>query len=270
MQVYTLGALGIENSNFNNEKALLLLAYLAHQTSTGNWWRTEQVAELIWPSAKNPIHSLTQDVSNLRKQLGFKECIKRKSGNIQINKINTDAQELLAACENKDFLLIQELYKGQFLQGINPDDYEFLYEEWILPEQEKIKAVVWRAYLNEIIEQQVVYRDMLEQAYKLTQVLPLPESSDFKKIFCVIKVGKLENTYLGRLFSKEIADLDVTDLPQTIEEALKVLDWPHDVGVKDSRRNTLKGKPFEASPKNLEKIYEPNNKLLAGEFVGRG
>ena len=224
MQLNTLGVLELSGDNYRSEKPLLLLVYLAHRE--GTWLRNEAITEVIWPGAADPAHSLNVAVSSLRAQTSLDEHIERNRGTIRVQGVTTDAQSLLIACEQKELERIDELYrKGQFLQAVDPDQYPELFEDWIKPEQAKIRGAVWQAFLDEVETRRSDKDRWLSRAYELTQELPPLESRQFTKLFALLSALEQTNSALGRRVITEAKDFDVPDLPATIEEARDLLGW---------------------------------------------
>ena len=228
MQLDTLGLLELPGTDFREEKPLLLLAYLAHQ-APDRWLKTEQVAALIWPYSKDAVHNLDQAVHSLYKYAGARNHIKRRSGSIKVMGLATDAQALMGACQRRDLARIKQLYAGgQFLQSVNPDQYTELYDMWLRPQQERVQAAVWRAYLDASVVDPAKAAENLRDAYTLTTVLPVPSSDDFLRCVCLQRLFGHEDSLLSRSLQQEIDDLNIDALPTSDEAARAFLNLRYD------------------------------------------
>ena len=226
MWLNTLGVLELPESDVSEEKPLLLLAYLAHEASDG-WLAKGHVAELIWPFSKRAVHSLNHAFHTLYKRGNAKSHIERKSGSIRVSGVRTDAQALFEACEAENIVHIKQLYaRGQFLQSLNPDQVPELYQTWILPMQEKVRAAVWRAYLDALVARPDRVAERLDEAYALAGELPAPSSGDFARCVCLQRLFGLGGSYVARALGREIGEFGITHLPESDEEARAFLGLP--------------------------------------------
>jgi len=256
MQLKTLGMLELPEGTFSDEKPLLLLTYLAHQRAEA-WPQSEVVADLIWPRSKNAVHNLNQAVHTLYKRANAKRHIRRKSRTITTRGVTTDAGALLEACTQRDIVEIKKLYaRGQFLQSINPDQYPDLYNDWILPEQKKLQAAVWRTYLDALTARPDNVAERLSEAYTLTSVLPEPDSDDFIRCVCLQRLFGDTNSPFDQLLQQEINDLGIGPLPTSDEEARERLGLPRD-GLPDISHKTTLPNPKQTAL--IETAQTPSN-----------
>lgn len=137
MLLRTLGGLELPATSFFRPKALLLLAYLALEGPK----ERRHLAELFWLGATDPLNRLAVTLSRLRHEVpgsvGTEEA--RVSAKLQ-----TDAQKLLTAFEERNYERVVELCAGQFLEGVSLTGCSTEFEEWVygtrdvLAEQAKV------------------------------------------------------------------------------------------------------------------------------------
>ncbi len=137
----TLGGLTLENSTFKRAKPLLLLAYLALEGAKERRF----LRELLWRDAKDSHNSLGTALARLRGS---------GAGVVGSDEIRAwcetqcDATQLLTAVDEDDNQRVVELYRGPFLEGVDPSAAGIEIEEWIYSTREALGTRVRQALLN--------------------------------------------------------------------------------------------------------------------------
>ena len=129
VRLRTLGGLALEGCDFGRTKPLLLLSYLCLEGKK----KRRHLSKLFWPDAKDPLASLSTDLSRLRKS-----CAKVVGADDAYvwTTLATDAGALLAASERGDFARAVEAYEGPFLSGAHLNDWPVELETWLYSTRE--------------------------------------------------------------------------------------------------------------------------------------
>jgi len=139
MRLDMLGGLKLKGAAFRRPKPLLLLGYLALEGPKPRRY----LAELFWPTAKNPLGSLSVALTQLKKAVPG--VIVADEAAVRV-RIDTDVAALKAAVESRDWATVDALDRGPFLQGLDlvlgPE-----LEEWVYTWRERIEGWVSEARL---------------------------------------------------------------------------------------------------------------------------
>ncbi len=140
MRLRTLGGLEVEGSDFSSPQPLLL-TYLALEGSKDRCF----LAELFWLGTKDPLARLSVALTRLRKGApGAIEADNRRAWAT----VETDAQQLLTALENRELAAGLELFRGPFLEGVYLRDWGAELEEWIYATREFVAGRVSEALVS--------------------------------------------------------------------------------------------------------------------------
>ncbi|MEJ2290988.1 MAG: AAA family ATPase [Deinococcales bacterium] len=126
----TLGGLALEGSDFNWQKPLLLLTYVALE---GRCTRRE-VAELFWPSAADRMKSLSVALTQLRH--GVPGVVHADRRDIEVD-VELDVARFRKALEVHDLEVALDLYRGRFLDGFDERYVGTDLEAWIYETRER-------------------------------------------------------------------------------------------------------------------------------------
>lgn len=151
MELRTLGGLGLAGAGFARVKPLLLLAYLALEGPKERRF----LADLLWPRAANPRHSLSVALSQLRTALDAEP-----GGNDTRlwTQVECDAVKLREAAANEEWERVAELYQGPFLAGVELGPGMVELEEWLYQTRELL-AQQAQAALIELAERGLRHGD---------------------------------------------------------------------------------------------------------------
>ena len=141
VRLRTLGGLALEGCDFGRTKPLLLLSYLCLEGKT----KRRHLSELFWPDAKDPLASLSTDLSRLRKSCA--EVVGADDAYVWTT-LATDAGALLAASERGDFGRAVEAYEGPFLSGAHLNDWPVELETWVYSTREFLAERVCEAHVQ--------------------------------------------------------------------------------------------------------------------------
>ena len=141
VRLRTLGGLQLEGRAFGRTKPLLLLAYLCLE---GRQTR-RRVAELFWSHAKDPLASLSTELSRLRKACG--EVVESDDTQVWAT-VPTDAGELLEKLERGALQRALEAYEGPFLSGVSLNDWSAELENWVYSTREFLAGRVCEAHVQ--------------------------------------------------------------------------------------------------------------------------
>lgn len=168
-------------------KACILLYYLASKPKTHD---RRQLAELIWEGTANPRNSLRQELAKIIRLLG-KDFVLATKNTLAIN---PDYAYMLDVEEFDNLILLADkvtgatqrahlrdaitLFRGDFLQDVVVDN-NYLYDEWLLPERERLRQDALAAYdrLLEVCRQQGDFEAGIRYALALLQLEPWRESA---------------------------------------------------------------------------------------------
>lgn len=141
MNLRTMGGLTIEGASCRRPKPLLLLAYLASEGPT----ERRYLAELFWPRAANVRKSLTMALSQLR------ACSPAliQTDDVRVwTEVESDVVVLRSAAERKDWPTVAKLYRGPFLEGVEPVHVGIEVEEWLYGVREELGRTLIGALLS--------------------------------------------------------------------------------------------------------------------------
>ncbi len=141
VRLRTLGGLALEGCDFGRTKPLLLLSYLCLEGKK----KRRHLSELFWPNAKDPLASLSTDLSRLRKSCA--EVVGADDAYVWTT-LATDAGALLAASERGDFARAVEAYEGPFLSGAHLNDWPVELETWLYNTREFLAERVCEAHVQ--------------------------------------------------------------------------------------------------------------------------
>ena len=184
MQLYTLGKLRLEHSDFHNHKPLLLLSYLALEGAKPRRY----LAELFWTKASNPMNSLRKALSQLR---SVDEALFESDEHMVSTNIVSDAQSLIEALEQSHYEDALNQYSAPFLEGIHIRGCGEELEEWIYATRDYLAERIQNATLV-LAEQRIQAGDVnkacehAEHAYK---TLPEADAEVLKRLYPVLHLG---------------------------------------------------------------------------------
>ncbi len=215
MRLLTLGGLILENSTFKRAKPLLRLSYLALEGPK----ERRYLRELLWRDAKDPHNSLGTALARLREAgpaVGADEirawC-----------EAECDATQLLAAADDSDSERVVDLYRGPFLEGVDPSSAGVEIEEWIYATREALGVLARQALLN-LAEDQAgagnfkLGAELAQRAY-LLRGAPEPEPEELEELFVLLQAGGSREAVEVR---KEAAGYDLA-LSLSVEDAREAL-----------------------------------------------
>jgi hypothetical protein len=214
-----LGTLRIQNANYRNKKALLLLAYLTLEPRVKGY-SNEVLAETFFPHAENPKGSLSTAKWSLNQQLGNEDKkAEIVTKDYKVNGVVTDIELLLEACEKGESKLetIKTLfYHGQCFEGLELeiDDLSEELLEWIQYWREKVNSRVWEVLLDVAAKQGTKGHRLLEEAYKAAKTFP---DHDVDFFYALLKIG---GSHLTEIAAKEFG----MKSPLSLEEAKALLE----------------------------------------------
>ena len=141
VRLRTLGGLQLEGRAFGRTKPLLVLAYLCLEGKQAR----RRVAELFWSHAKDPLASLSTELSRLKKACG--EVVGSDDTQVWAT-IPTDAGELLEKLERGALQPAIEAYEGPFLSGVSLNDWSAELENWVYSTREFLAGRVCEAHVQ--------------------------------------------------------------------------------------------------------------------------
>ena len=145
VRLRTLGGLQLEGRAFGRTKPLLVLAYLCLEGKQAR----RRVAELFWSHAKDPLASLSTELSRLKKACG--EVVGSDDTQVWAT-LPTDAGELLEKLERpaSQSALQQalEIYERPFLSGVSLNDWSAELENWVYSTREFLAGRVCEAHVQ--------------------------------------------------------------------------------------------------------------------------
>ena len=210
MQLYTLGGLRLEGSNFSREKPLLLLAYLALEGPKPRRF----LAELFWPEAADPMNSLAVALAKLRKLGAAYNDETRAWVDLECDTLTL--QDALRAGRWEEGAIH---YKGPFAEGLASEEVGGELEEWVYETRERLGREVRQAYL--VLAEKAATAahfaeaaGFAEQAYRVLGAPPL-EPDELPKVYRLLRAG--ENP-LAETLEREAKELGIT-LSNTAQSA---------------------------------------------------
>ena len=145
VRLRTLGGLQLEGRAFRRTKPLLVLAHLCLEGKQAR----RRIATLFWPHAKDPLASLSTELSRLRKACG--EVVEGNDAHVWAT-VPTDAGELLERLEHpapqSALQRSVEAYEGPFLSGVSLNDWSAELEGWVYSTREFLAGRVCEAYVQ--------------------------------------------------------------------------------------------------------------------------
>lgn len=202
MQLYTLGGLRLEGSNFSREKPLLLLAYLALEGPKPRRF----LAELFWPEAADPMNSLAVALAKLRKLGAAYNDETRAWVDLECDTLTL--QDALRAGRWEEGATH---YKGPFAEGLASEEVGAELEDWVYEVRERLGREVRQAYLV-LAEKAATAASFAEaatfaeQAYRVVGAPPL-EPDELPKVYRLLRAG--ENP-LAETLGREAKELGIT------------------------------------------------------------
>lgn len=140
MHLRTLGGLGLEGSELQRPKPLLLLAYLALEGPTSR----RQLAELFWRDAKDPRDVLSTSIRRLNTG---GEVVSNVGRHRLCANVSCDAVEFERAAKLVDPRSLLDLYTGAFLDGLDLELGEEI-EEWLYAKREHLADLCRQAHVS--------------------------------------------------------------------------------------------------------------------------
>ena len=206
-----------------------LLAYLA--MSAGVSVPRGRLAGLLWGERdeRNARHSLSQALSTIRQALGSTSngLIQTTVSDVLLEdaNINLDVKrfELLTNSEDSENLLeARDLYRGEFLQGLDLSEPDF--EEWMLEERYRLAEKAAIAF-SRLLDMQVsagTREEAVDTARKLISLTPLDEAAHARLIalYAALNRRGLAESHYKRchdLFRRELE----RDPGKEIQDAIK-------------------------------------------------
>ncbi len=229
MRLLTLGGLRLENSAFKRAKPLLLLAYLALEGPKERRF----LRELLWRDAKDPHNSLGTGLARLREAGPVVAADEIRAW----CETQCDATQLLAAADDSDNERVVELYRGPFLEGVDPSTAGIEIEEWIYSTREALATRVRQALLSLGEDHAGVGEFQLgaELAQRAFALPGAPESmpDELERLFVLLKAGDHPEAAEVR---KEAAGFDL-ELSLSVEDARETLRKDKDPITRKARHN---------------------------------
>lgn len=140
--IITLGALRLDQDQLRNQHLpLVLLAYLAHEGRR----ERQHVAQLFWPTAKNPLNNLSSALSRIRQEVP--QALTVEPHHIS-TPWQTDARLVVTLIESGRVEDGINLYRGPFLDGFRLRSLGIELEEWIYETRQRIAATVAQAAID--------------------------------------------------------------------------------------------------------------------------
>jgi predicted ATPase len=255
-----LGGLVLEPRTLTQPKPLLLLAYLALEGPQPR----RRLAELFWPEGQR-MKSLSMTLTRLLSMAG--EVVDADARRAWAS-VRSDAAEVLAAVDRRDWRGADELYAGVFLDGVAVDGLSVELEEWIYATREYLVERVQYAMLS-LAESAVLIRDFdgaarhAERAYRLAGPGGT-EPGRLGRIHVLLAAG---TSPVADDVRREAADFGLV-LEATTREAVASLD--REAAIPNNLR--LRGNVFIGRDPELTEIAtmlaDPTRRLLT--LVGPG
>ena len=232
MRLLTLGGLTLENSTFKRAKPLLLLAYLALEGAKERRF----LRELLWRDAKDSHNSLGTALARLRGS---------GAGVVGSDEIRAwcetqcDATQLLTAVDEDDNQRVVELYRGPFLEGVDPSAAGIEIEEWIYSTREALGTRVRQALLNlggdhAGVGEFSLGAELAQRAYSLPGA-PEPMPDELERLFVLLTAVDHPEAAEVR---KGAAGFDL-ELSPSVEDAREALHKDKDPITRKARHNLL-------------------------------
>lgn len=216
MNLRTLGGLTLEGVGFRRPKPLLLLAYVACEGPT----ERRYLSELFWPKAANSRKSLTMALSQLRKA----GPASIQTDDVRVwSEVDSDVGRLRVAAERKDWSTVVKLYRGPFLEGLEPAHVGIELEEWMYGMREELARNQIGALLS-LGERAAGERDLgqagaFAERAMIVSATAFPEHHDFGRLYALLLA--CESPRIESL-REEAKALD-RELPTSVAEARESL-----------------------------------------------
>ena len=187
MRLVTLGGLQLDGVSFNRVKPLLLLTYLALEGPQ----ERRYLAELFWPTASDPLNSLSVALTRLRKAVP--NSLETDASRAW-TAVTADAADLHARFNVGDFEATHRLYCGPFLHGVTLTDWGVELEEWVYAKREDCAARVQRALLK--LAEREAAQGRFETAAQRAEAgftldfAPEPEPEDLGRLYTLLQAGE--------------------------------------------------------------------------------
>lgn len=140
MDLRTFGGVTLGEGAFTRPKPLLLLAYLAVEGPQDRRF----LAELFWPEAAQPRRSLAVALARLKR--AAPDAVDVADGKVACA-ARSDAEAFFDHVERGEPMRAVELYRGPFLDGIDPVNAGAELEEWLYGTRELLSARASKAML---------------------------------------------------------------------------------------------------------------------------
>ena len=202
MRIVTLGGLQLDGVSFSRVKPLLLLTYLALEGPQ----ERRYLAELFWPTASDPLNSLSVALTRLRKALP--DSLEADDTRAWTG-VTTDVDELYLKLSEGDFEATRGLYRGPFLHGVT-SDWGVELEEWVYAKREDCAARVQRALLKMAETEAAqgrfeVAAQRAEAGFSL-DFAPETEPEDLGRLYTLLQAGE---SPLANRVKEEAAGFDI-------------------------------------------------------------
>lgn len=202
-RLLTLGTLHWTGEAFGREKPLLLLAFLA----LGGPQTRREVARKFWPSASNPMNSLSVAVGQLKRAAPDLLQVTETQVGAQVA---CDALDLQEALRRNDLQAAQVLYRGPFLHGLALAELGEELEEWVMQTRESL-AASYRTLLLQEAQRQLASHpseagQWAAQAYALLGAAP-PSAEEFRALYALLSAADHPDR---QKLAREAAELGLT------------------------------------------------------------
>ena len=191
MELKTFGGLRLEGSDFQRTKALLVLCYLSIEGQK----ERKYLARLFWPEQENALGNLAMTLTRLRKAA---PAILDSNEVFASTSLSCDSFQLNQAFASKDWSTVRELYRGNFLEGLDTSRYGVEVEEWVYEQRELFAAKARHALIN-LAEEDAKNQQFTEASLKAEQAYqfryaPEPEAEDLKRLYLLLQADQNLNT----------------------------------------------------------------------------
>ncbi len=207
MLLRNLGGLALTGSRFGRQKPLLLLTYLALEGAKSRRF----LAELLWPRAEGPRHSLEVAVHYLRR--AAPDVVGSDKSRLWAN-VECDASRLRQAAAEHRWHDVVDLYQGPFLEGIEAESTTTEFEEWVLETRELLASIAFRSMI-EVAERARATADLSGATMLAERATALLPSTLYEDAGLLLRL----HTLLVALDSPRAATVrrEVTDLGLNLE-----------------------------------------------------
>lgn len=181
---------------FPTKKSEALLAFLA--SPPGQMHSREKLAALLWSDSgeDQARQSLRQTLFTLRKVLTPSEEIVVAGDSdrigIDASRVQVDVDRFLQATSGTPGAEAVDIYRGEFLEGLNLDEEN--YETWVGIERERLRETALAAY-SSLLDRQIGEAKLeaaVQTALKLLSIDPLRESTHRALMRLYLQQGRRE------------------------------------------------------------------------------